>query len=61
MTVYDRVKALADENNKKIANIEAETGLSNGTISKWKKSIPYVDTLKKVADYFHVSIEELLA
>ncbi|MEE1085782.1 MAG: helix-turn-helix transcriptional regulator [Schaedlerella sp.] len=35
--------------------------MSNGAIGKWRNSNPTVDKLKKVADYFGVSIEYFLA
>lgn len=42
--------------------LEVAAGLSNGAIGKWEKSKygPGIKTLKKVADYFHVSIDALL-
>ena len=36
-------------------------GISSGAVSEWKKGrVPQMATLKKVADYFGVSAEELL-
>jgi len=37
-------------------------GLSNSTVTKWKKTgaIPNGDTLSKIATYFSVSIDELV-
>lgn len=60
MSIYDKVKALAEKQGKKIANVEAEAGIANGTISGWKTGKPYAETLKKVADVLQISIEELL-
>lgn len=38
-----------------------ELGLSNATATKWKNgSVPQNRTLKKIADYFNVSIDYLL-
>ena len=38
-----------------------ELGLSNAIATKWKKgSIPHNTTLKKIADYFGVSVDFLL-
>lgn len=36
-------------------------GFGNGTISRWDNSSPTVANLKKVADYFGVTMEELLS
>lgn len=43
-----------------VAGLERELGFSNGAISKWKNSNPSVDKVKKVADYFGCSVDELL-
>lgn len=58
--MYNKIKTLCEKNNVSITRVEKETGLSNGAIGKWKDSIPTVDKLKKVADYFGVTIDELL-
>lgn len=58
--MYNKIKTLCKKNNVSITRVEKETGLSNGAIGKWKDSIPTVDKLKKVADYFGVTIDELL-
>ena len=43
-----------------ISSVEQAVGLSAGSISKWKTVSPSVNNLKKVADYFGVSIEYFL-
>ena len=35
--------------------------MGNGTVRGWKNSSPSVENLKKVADYFGVNVDELLA
>ena len=60
MTVYDRVKARADEINKPIYLVESEAGIANGTISGWKSSRPYAETLQKVAKILDKPIEYFL-
>lgn len=39
-----------------------QCGIGNGTIGGWKTygSIPRVDTVKKIADYFGVTVDDLL-
>jgi transcriptional regulator with XRE-family HTH domain len=61
MVNLERIKQLASEKGVTIAKLEKETGLANATIRKWDTSNPQVDTLVKVAKYFDVSVEELLA
>ena len=60
MTVYDRVKARADEINKPIYLVESEAGIANGTIGGWRESRPYAETLMKVAKVLNVPIEYFL-
>lgn len=58
--IFNNIKKLCKEKNISIARLEAETGIGNGTIGRWQKSSPRIDTLKKIADYFGVSIEYFL-
>ena len=44
-----------------IAKLEKETGIGNGTIGRWDKSSPTVEKIKKVADYFGVSVDALIS
>ncbi|MDE5909819.1 MAG: helix-turn-helix domain-containing protein [Lachnospiraceae bacterium] len=58
--IYKKVKKLCKQKGVSIASVEKELGFSNGVISKWEKSEPIVSNLKKVADYFGVSIDYFL-
>ena len=55
------VKALCAENGITITELERNAGIGCGTIGRWTKSSPRVDTLKKVADYFGVTMEALIS
>jgi transcriptional regulator with XRE-family HTH domain len=46
--------------NISINRLEKECGLTRGSMAKWDKHAPSPDKVKKVADYFHVSVEYLL-
>lgn len=59
--LFDNVVALCKQRNITIARLESETGLGNATVRGWVKSVPNLGTLKKVADYFNVSIDDLLS
>lgn len=61
MNLYERIQKIADDKNVSISKIESEVGLSNGSISKWKKSTPNSDSLFKVANYLELSMEDLLS
>ncbi len=58
--ILSRVRTLCDENGISISRLERETGLGNATIRGWATSSPTVDKLKLVADYFGVSVDDLL-
>ncbi|CAM3081328.1 hypothetical protein SAMN04487792_1523 [Lactobacillus bombicola] len=59
MSLYSAVKTVANKNNKSIYQIEKDLHLSNGSISKWNKSIPRADALQAVADYLGVTTQYL--
>lgn len=52
--------ALCKERGIAVTRLEKELGLGHGTIAKWDKASPRIDTLKKVTDYFGISVCELL-
>lgn len=58
--IYEKVKGLCEERDVSIYKLEKDLGFSASSIVKWKSSIPTVDKLKAVADYFGVSIEYFL-
>lgn len=60
MTVYDRIEKLRKEKKISQGNLEKELGFSNGSISKWKTSMPKPERLQKVADYFGVTLDYLM-
>lgn len=58
--VYNKVKKLCDDKRISVSSVEKECGLANATIRGWKYSDPRATNLKKVADYFGVTMEYLL-
>lgn len=58
--IFKRIAQLCKEKGVSVAKLERETGISNGTISRWGSSSPTVEKLEKVADYFGVSVDSLL-
>lgn len=58
--IFDNVKAMCKENGISIARLEKECGLANATVRGWEHSSPKVETVKRVADYFGCTIDELL-
>lgn len=56
----DKIRALCESRGKAVGAVEAACGLSIGAISKWNVSSPTVKNLKAVADYFGVTVDDLL-
>lgn len=59
MQFYDKVSALCLERGISITAMATELGISKGTPSNWKAmdKPPRADTVKKVADFFGVSVD----
>lgn len=60
MTVFERIENLRKNKGISQGKLEKELGFSNGSISKWKTSMPTPDRLQKIANYFGVTIEYLM-
>lgn len=60
MTVFDRVKKLAEKQGISIVELEEKLDFGRNSLYSWKKKTPNGDRLKKVADYFNVSTDYLL-
>lgn len=60
--MYEKYAKLRDERELTDYRVSMDTGVSAQTISAWKKGdyTPKLDKIKKLADYFGVSIEELI-
>lgn len=58
--MFIRISKLCSEKGITVTELEKILGFGNSTIIKWKKSNPTVEKLKKVADYFGVSVDSLL-
>ena len=60
MTSVDIVKNICKERKIPISKLEKDLGFSNGYISQLKKGVFPADRLKKIADYFGVSLDYLM-
>lgn len=58
--IYERIEALCKDRGVSIRKLEAECGLSNGSIAKWKTVRPVAESLYRVAVYLDTTVEELL-
>lgn len=58
--IYKNIVNLCKSRNIAVSALERETGLGNGTIGRWKTVSPSVDNVKKVADFFGITIDSLM-
>jgi len=59
--IFDCISKLCKDRGITVSKLERETGISNGTISKWNTCSPSVKNLKAVADYFGMTIDALIS
>lgn len=61
-SLLDRIKGLMDAQGIKAKQLTTELGLSNSSFTDWRKGkgSPSLDTVVKIADYFHVSLDYLV-
>lgn len=59
--IYEKVKAMCDEKGIAISTLEKAVGLGNGTIAGWRTCDPRAGGLKRVADFFGVSLDDFFA
>ena len=62
MLFWDRFFITCEHNKQSPNSVAKEIGISSGIVSKWKTAgtLPNGETLKKLADYLHVSVDYLL-
>lgn len=60
--VYENIKKLCAEKGTSICAVEKACNIGNGTLGGYADGVrlPTAKTLKKLAEYFDVSIDELL-
>ena len=58
--IYENILTLCKARNISVRTLEREAGLGNGVIAGWKRGFPRVDKLLAVADYFGVTLDELV-
>lgn len=54
------VKKLCAEHEISVFALENATGVANGSVGRWDKKPPKIYNLKRVADFFGVSVDSLL-
>ena len=62
VTLYERIKHLADARGMSISKVERYANLGSGTIGGWNKqnAQPTIGSVKAVAAVFSISIDQLI-
>ena len=62
MTFGEQLKIIRKMYNKTLSEIEQTTGISNQNLSRWEndKAIPNIIFCIKLADYYNISLDELV-
>lgn len=58
--IYEKVAKLCAEKGISIRSLELTLSLGNGTVKGWKNTNPRVDLLKRVCDFFGMTLDEML-
>ena len=58
--ILDNIRQKCKEDGISMYALERRLGFGNGTVASWATSSPSIDKLKRVADYFGVTVDELL-
>lgn len=59
--ILQNILRLCKERKISLARLEKEIGLGNATISRWGASSPTVENVRKVADFFGVTVDQLIS
>ena len=60
MNTVERVKAICRERKIPLSRLERDCGFANGYVGQLKKGTIPDDRLKIIADYFKISVDDLL-
>lgn len=60
MTLFERTKLESEKQKLSLIEVANKAGIGENAIYTWKKSTPKADTLAKVANVLHVSVDYLM-
>lgn len=58
--MINSIRELCKKHNITVTKLEEQLGFSQGLISRWKDKTPSLDKIVDIADYFHVSLDEVV-
>ena len=54
------IRELCKKHNIAISKLEGDLNFGSGLISRWSKNSPSIDKIVAIADYFHISLDEVI-
>lgn len=60
MNLREKIEELCKDKNLTLISLEREVDLGRGSIRRWDENLPAIDKVQKIADYFSISIDNLL-
>lgn len=54
------IRTLCKDNNISVSQLESDLNFGAGLVSRWTKSSPSLDKIIDIADYFHVTLDEVV-
>ena len=58
--LVNSIRELCKKNKISISKLESDLNFGAGLISRWAKSSPSIDKIIDIADYFHISLDEVV-
>lgn len=58
--IIESIKDMCRNNNITVTKLEEELGMSQGLVGRWAKSDPSLSKIVDIAEYFHVSLDEVV-
>lgn len=58
--LIESIKDICRNNNITVTKLEEELSMSQGLIGRWAKSDPSLSKIIDIADYFHISLDEVV-
>ena len=59
-TIVNSIKTICKEHDITITKLEETLGMSQGLISRWNKSDPSISKVIDIANYFNISLDDLI-
>ncbi|OEH53023.1 hypothetical protein AQ616_18470 [Oceanobacillus sp. E9] len=60
MSILENIQSLCREHGISIPSLEKGLGLGKGSMYRWNTNSPSIDKLQKVANYFKVTLDEII-